>query len=244
MINVIFIKENKNNEIDNYFNNLSLFDNNDKYTYDFIKLLNEQDFIEFVNIKESDNINFITKLINILFNYNSDKIFNTIDINYSDDYLLHIIYDDKLPKIDSNLNILSSILCHNEEYVFGKAIILCYSNYKKCYVNIDINLLADIISNYYYFYMVNYNIKNEKINILKKLNYSSYFINKNYKVISIEYNNYLTYFENDETFNILTLKTEIYSNYKLQNDILGIFKDINKDININLVKNIINIFNS
>ena len=92
--------------------------------------------------------------------------------------------------------------------------------------------------------MVNYNIKNEKINILKKLNYSSYFINKNYKVISIEYNNYLTYIENDETFNILKLKTEIYSNYKLQNDILGIFKDINKDININLVKNIINIFNS
>ena len=99
MINVIFIKENKNNEIDNYFNNLSLFDNNDKYTYDFIKLLNEQDFIEFVNIKESDNINFITKLINILFNYNSDKIFNTIDINYSDDYLLHIIYDDKATKM-------------------------------------------------------------------------------------------------------------------------------------------------
>jgi hypothetical protein len=83
--------------------------------------------------------------------------------------------------------------------------------------------------------MINYNIKTKKINILKKINYSSIFMNKKYKIIE----NYLLYTEDDDNFHILNLKVNeenINSTNILQCDLLGIFQDCQSldDLNSNI----------
>jgi hypothetical protein len=136
MVNVIFIKENKNNEIDDYFNNFDLLSFNDKYNSDFIEILNSFEFINFINInnffedneknktklllKDNNDIEEkILKLINLNFNYESKKIFNTIDFFTKDDLIFQIIYDQNIIKNNDNLNLIGSILCCNEVYIFG-----------------------------------------------------------------------------------------------------------------------------
>jgi len=188
-----------------------------------------------------------------LLNNNNDKpLFNTIYFydNNNDDLIYHIIYNEYVEKNNNNLNLLCSILCYNQNFIFGDALLLCYSKSKNMYQNFDINNLAKLLSNYYIIHVINYDPIYKIQKIIKKFNYSNFYLNLTFK---IKYN-YFYYKDIDNTINILKIKNKnidindnnnnnlnVLNNndFSLYPNLFGLFDDNKIILNSDLIEELI-----
>jgi len=240
MINTFLIEYNNIYEIQEYFNDYKVLNNNCKYNYDFINLLNENDFIKKININinenenENENENINNKFYDIIklhFNITDFKnhCFNTFIIDSNNDYIYYIIYDELNRDIKYKNN-LGFLLTKFYYLIYGNSLLLKFSKLKDIYVDFTINDLANLISNNYMVYYIFYN-KNDNT-IFKKLgfNYSDLYYNYKYDIVKYKNVQYFIYL-NDNYYNIFII-----------NKSLDIFQGVDNLNNLKLIPNSFNIF--